>query len=382
MMKQIGAIATDCPRHVSASEGLVDRWKLLGAIAADKELPPAAATVAYWQLDYFGDRGSCLGVESLELLTGRDRRTVQRAVRALVKAGYFREVSKGGRRGGRGHTNVLWPKCPRGAAYHAEAKARMPERASTSPPFSGPAGNDDPDDTGKGVNPDQKGRQDCPERASTSPPHPSCSFPPEKSPPASDAPCGAERFSSLEGEKPQKSESEPERPPQADPKEIARQRTEALRKAREEREERVKRRLCRLAECDDDMFGADGEAAWEATSRQQRDRWIDTVDNLGSQAFDAELLTAIEAFRENREIQAAAAATADRIEALAGTSIPAGPDRSLAIIRIIRDVDRITYTDRLGAQRRWKELVDRQRAGTLQDEELQPYAECIKARAA
>ncbi|MEX2632133.1 MAG: hypothetical protein WD341_19545 [Tistlia sp.] len=366
--------------------GFVDRWKLLGAIAADKALPPAAVVVAYWQLDYFGALGSYLAVESLEMLTGRDRRTVQRALRALVKAGYFREVSKGGRRGGRGHTNLLWPKCSLGTAYHAEAKAKMPQRASISPPFPEPAGNEAPEDAEKGVNPDQKGRQDCPQRASTSPPYPSCIFPPEKNPPAlppSAAPDGAmNALSNLEGEKAQKTEARPETTRQADRQDVARQGIEHARNARAEREERAKLKLCKLAECEDDMFGADGEEVWQAVAQVTRERWVSVIDSEGAKGLDEEMALAIEGHRQHKAQKVAANALLDRLEALAGAGIPKQPDRAIGLLRVIQEVDQIQPPDRTGAQRRLREILDRQIAGTLEDEELQPYAAAIRDKAA
>ena len=79
---------------------LLEKWKLLGAIMADSSLPCSAKVIAFSILDHLNTKtGRCdPSLVGLAERTSTPKRTVIRAIQALVDAGYFRVRHGGGRR--------------------------------------------------------------------------------------------------------------------------------------------------------------------------------------------------------------------------------------------------------------------------------------------
>lgn len=185
--------------------GLVGAWRQLGGILSDPDLPPAAASVAFWALDYDGERDICLSLGTFEKLTGMNRKTVRRAVTALVDRGYFLVVDPGGR--GAGHTRRMAPVYAAGERGFMLAKERAkpapeptperdrpdlrvvepaePIRGASAPPLEeGIRGVTTPPIEGnKGGQRVPEGGSPCPIRGVAMGPNPTCKNPPEANPP-------------------------------------------------------------------------------------------------------------------------------------------------------------------------------------------------------
>jgi DNA-binding MarR family transcriptional regulator len=74
---------------MSDGPNLLDKWRMLGAVMADRRLTPAARHVAWALLNDHGPRGCYPGIDRLRAYTGLSRTAVQGAIAKLESCGWF-----------------------------------------------------------------------------------------------------------------------------------------------------------------------------------------------------------------------------------------------------------------------------------------------------